>query len=58
MTKRAECAAAGIPQYWTVDQDPAQTVTMHHLAADHYAVRASMPLAWVLNTDPAEHGLG
>jgi len=58
VTKRAEYAAAGIPQYWTVDQDPAQTVTMHHLIDDHYVVRASMPLGWVLNTVPAEHDLG
>jgi hypothetical protein len=55
VTKRSEYAAAGIPRYWMVDQDPAQTVTMHHLDGDHYAVRASMPLAWVLNTVPAEH---
>jgi hypothetical protein len=45
------------PQYWTVDQDPAQTVTMHHLDGEHYVVRATMPLAWVLNTSPAEHDL-
>jgi Uma2 family endonuclease len=57
VTKRTEYAAAGIPQYWTVDQDPAQTVTMHHLDGEHYTLRASMPLAWVLNTDPAEHRL-
>jgi Uma2 family endonuclease len=50
-------AAAGIPQYWVVDQDAAQTVTMHHLADGHYVVRATMPLAWVLNADPAEHDL-
>ncbi|MBW4701220.1 Uma2 family endonuclease [Micromonospora sp. RL09-050-HVF-A] len=58
VTKRSEYSAAGIPQYWMVDQDQAQTVTMHHLDGDRYAVRASMPLAWVLNTDPAEHDLG
>jgi Uma2 family endonuclease len=57
VTKRTEYAVAGIPQYWMVDQDPAQTVTMHHLDGDHYAVRASMPLAWVVNTSPAEHEL-
>jgi Uma2 family endonuclease len=57
VTKRTEYAASGIPQYWTVDQDSTQTVTMHHLDGEHYAVRASMPLAWVLNTDPAEHSL-
>jgi Uma2 family endonuclease len=58
VTKRNEYAGAGIPQYWVVDQDPAQTVTMHRLAGDHYAVQATMPLAWVLNTAPAEHDLG
>jgi Uma2 family endonuclease len=58
VTKRAEYAVAGIPQYWTVDQDPAQTVTLHHLDGDHYAIRATMPLAWLLNTSPAEHDLG
>ncbi|MET3423768.1 Uma2 family endonuclease [Actinoplanes tereljensis] len=57
VTKRKEYAVAGIPQYWMVDQDPAQTVTMHRLDGDHYTVHATMPLAWVLNTDPAEHGL-
>ena len=58
VTKRNEYAAAGIPQYWVVDQDPAQTVTVHRLNGDHYAVQATMPLAWVLNTSPAEHDLG
>lgn len=57
VTKRDEYATAGIPQYWVVDQDPAQTVTMHRLDDNHYAVRATMPLAWVLNTSPAEHDL-
>jgi Uma2 family endonuclease len=58
VTKRNEYAAAGIPQYWVVDQDPAQTVTVHRLNGDDYAVQATMPLAWVLNTNPAEHDLG
>ncbi|MEU5943688.1 hypothetical protein ABZ807_32070 [Micromonospora sp. NPDC047548] len=58
MTKRSEYAAAGIPQCRVVDQDQAQTVTMHRLDGEHYAVRATMPLAWVLNTDPADHDLG
>jgi Uma2 family endonuclease len=57
VTKRSEYAAAGIPQYWVIDQDPAQNVTMHALAGGHYTVRATMPLAWLLNTDPAEHEL-
>lgn len=55
--KRTEYADAGIPQYWTVDQDPAQTVTMYRLDGSHYQARITMPLAWVLNTSPAEHAL-
>ncbi|MEV7628130.1 Uma2 family endonuclease [Actinoplanes sp. NPDC089786] len=58
VTKRVEYAAAGIPQYWVIDQDQAQTVTMHRLDGDHYTVQASMPLAWLLNSQPGEHGLG
>lgn len=57
VTKRREYAGAGIPQYWTVDQDPAQTVTMCRLHGDQYEQRAAMPLAWALNTTPAEHDL-
>jgi Uma2 family endonuclease len=57
VAKRAEYAGAGIPQYWTVDQDPAQTVTMYRLDGNRYEARATMPLAWVLNTAPAEHDL-
>jgi len=58
VTKWNEYAAAGIPQYWAVGQDPVQTVTMHRLDGDRYAVQAAMPLAWVLNTGPADHNLG
>jgi Uma2 family endonuclease len=58
VTKRKEYAAAGIPRYWMVGQDTAQTVTMHRLDGDQYTVQATMPLAWVLNTSPAEHDLG
>ena len=58
VAKRAEYAGAGIPQYWTVDQDPAQTVTMYQLDGSQYQIRATMPLAWALNTSPAEHNLG
>ena len=56
-TKRREYAGARIPQYWTVDQDSTQTVTMYRLDGDQYAGRATMPLAWALNTTPAEHDL-
>ena len=57
VAKRIEYAGAGIPQYWTVDQDSAQTVIMYRLAGDRYEMQATMPLAWVLNTSPAEHDL-
>jgi Uma2 family endonuclease len=55
--KRNEYAAAGIPQYWLVDQDPEQTVTMYRLNSEDYAVRAIMPLAWALNISPVDYGL-
>ena len=55
VTKRHEYAAAGIPQYWTVDRDAGQTVTMYRLTGDGYETRATMPLNWVLNTAPADH---
>jgi len=58
VAKRTEYAGAGIPQYWTVDHDPVQTLTMYRLDSNHYQVRATMPLTWVLNTTPAEHDLG
>jgi Uma2 family endonuclease len=57
VAKRTEYAGAGIQRYWTVDQDPAQTVTMYRLDGDRYEARATMPLAWVLNTTPGEHDL-
>jgi Uma2 family endonuclease len=58
-TKRHEYALAGIPRYWVVDRDTAQTVTLHTLGPDHtYEVAAKMPLAWLLRTAPADHGLG
>jgi Uma2 family endonuclease len=56
-TKRGEYAAAGIPQYWVVEQDQAQTVTMYRLVGDSYAARATLPLAWVLNTSPSDYDL-
>jgi Uma2 family endonuclease len=58
VAKRTEYGGAGIPQYWTVDQDPGQTVTMYQLDGNQYLVRATMPPAWVINTSPAEHELG
>jgi Uma2 family endonuclease len=56
MVKRHEYAAAGIPRYWVVDRDPAQTVTLHRLGeSGEYDVVTKMPLAWLLNTAPADH---
>lgn len=57
--KTEEYAAAGIPRYWLVERDAAQTVTLHSLVADGtYDVTAKMPLAWLLQTTPADHQLG
>ncbi|GAA0915825.1 hypothetical protein Vau01_005630 [Virgisporangium aurantiacum] len=53
--KPDEYAGAGIPRYWTVDCDPANTVTMYELAGDTYKTCLTMPLAWVLNTKPSDH---
>jgi len=56
MVKRHEYARAGVPRYWLVDRDAAQTVTLYHLGATgEYAVATKIPLAWLLNTAPAEH---
>ncbi|WP_432985869.1 Uma2 family endonuclease [Dactylosporangium sp. CA-233914] len=54
--KKDEYAKAGIPRYWTVDRDNANTVTMWELASDGYAQAAPspQPLAWVLNSDLAQ----
>lgn len=57
ITKHSEYAGAGIVRYWLVEQDAAQTVTMHELVEDRYVVQAAMPLAWLLNTSPADHEL-
>jgi Uma2 family endonuclease len=56
MVKRHEYAAAGIPRYWVVDRDAALTVTLHQLGrSGEYEVATKMPLAWLLNTAPADH---
>jgi len=56
MVKRREYARAGIPRYWMVDRDAAQTVTQHRLNQNsEYAVVTKMPLSWLLNTAPADH---
>jgi Uma2 family endonuclease len=57
--KLREYARAGIPRYWLIDRDVAQTVTLHVLGADKtYDVAAKMPLAWLLRTAPADHAIG
>jgi Uma2 family endonuclease len=55
--KKDEYAKAGIPRYWIVDRDSANTVTMWELAAGGYTATlpSPQPLAWVLNSDPAQH---
>jgi Uma2 family endonuclease len=59
VVKLREYAQAGIPRYWLVDRDVAQTVTLHVLGADKtYEVAAKMPLAWLLQTKPADHKIG
>jgi Uma2 family endonuclease len=59
VTKRREYALAGVPQYWVVDRDSAQTVTLWELSADTgYQERAKMPLAWLLQTPSADHLAG
>ena len=59
LVKLREYARAGIPRYWMVDRDAAQTVTLHLLGAGHtYEVAAKMPLAWLLRTEPADHRIG
>lgn len=56
MTKVREYASAGIPRYWVVDRDNAQTVTLYELAERGvYREAARMPLAWLLQTSPADH---
>jgi Uma2 family endonuclease len=56
MTKVREYAAAGIPRYWVVERDSAQTVTLHVLAEPGtYREEARMPLAWLLQTSPTDH---
>lgn len=59
MIKLREYARAGIPRYWVVDRDAAQTVTMYVLGPDRtYELVTKMPLAWLLQTAPADHHLG
>jgi Uma2 family endonuclease len=59
MIKLREYAAAGIVRYWTVNDDPAQTATLHTLGPSrNYEVGAKLPLGWLLQTEPTDHQLG
>jgi Uma2 family endonuclease len=56
VTKRREYASAGVPQYWVVQRDPAQTVVLYRFGSGGaYEERAKMPLAWLLQTAPDDH---
>jgi len=48
--KKDEYAAAGVPRYWIVNRDAANTVTMLRLEPDGYRQVLAQPLAWLLNT--------
>ncbi|MFB9234910.1 Uma2 family endonuclease [Plantactinospora siamensis] len=55
VTKVREYSAAGIPQYWVVERDAAQTVILRRLTHEgRYEERAKMPLAWLLQTSPGD----
>ena len=59
VVKVREYADAGIPRYWLIERDAAQTVTLHVLGDDKtYEVAAKMPLAWLLQTSPEDHRIG
>lgn len=56
LVKRSEYARAGISQYWVVDRDAAQTVTLYRLGqTGEYEVTTKLPLGWLLNTSPTDH---
>jgi Uma2 family endonuclease len=54
--KKDEYAKAGIPRYWLVDRDSANTVTMWDHTPNGYvpSLPSPQPLAWVLNSNLAE----
>lgn len=56
LTKKQEYAAAGIPRYWLVERDAANTVTMYELDASskqYVAAAAPAPLSWLVNSAPS-----
>jgi Uma2 family endonuclease len=55
VTKVKEYASAGIPLYWMVARDTANTVTMHRLVNGSYQVTEEKPLRWLLNSEPRRY---
>jgi Uma2 family endonuclease len=56
MIKRQEYARAGIPRFWVVDRDAAQTVTLYRMDdTGEYTVATKVPLSWLLKTAPGDH---
>jgi Uma2 family endonuclease len=54
--KVAEYARAGIPRYWTVARDEAQTVTLYRLTDQGiYETTTRVPLAKLLQASPEEY---
>jgi Uma2 family endonuclease len=57
VVKKAEYAAAGVPRYWIVERDKANTVQMYQLAGDVYeAEHDPRSLAWLLNAPVPDLG--
>lgn len=55
VTKMQEYADAGIPRYWLVERDPANSVTRYDLdpVTGHYeAVGSTQPLSWLVAGRP------
>ncbi|WP_433828499.1 Uma2 family endonuclease [Actinoplanes sp. CA-015351] len=56
VTKVTEYASAGIPHYWMVARDSANTVTLYRLNdGGTYDVSAKVPLSWLLQTAVRDH---
>ncbi|WP_244876127.1 Uma2 family endonuclease [Winogradskya consettensis] len=57
-TKLQEYAATGVPRYWIIDRDEAQTVSMHVLGPDRaYEVAEKVPFAELLRGAPGDYDL-
>ncbi|GAA1839062.1 hypothetical protein GCM10009682_64100 [Luedemannella flava] len=57
IVKKDEYAKAGIPRYWIVERDAANTVIRHELSAnrEYHEAGERQPLAWLLGTVPHLH---